>query len=133
MLTYTARLSVEQTVTDDDIQQHVEDALDWADLSVDGSRIRVTVDKGVVTLRGTVDTPPEKLTAERVALRVRGVETVLNHLAVSSRAVIDHHLHQSESRREDIDYVDALFTLLRQASGAIGRGTRDRVDDEGGS
>ena len=48
-------------------------------------------------------------------------------------AVIDYHLHQSESRREDIACVDGLFTLLRLASGAIGRGTRDRADDEGGS
>lgn len=32
-------------------------------------------------------------------------------------AVIDYHLHQSESRREDIEYVDGLFTLFRQASG----------------
>ncbi len=48
-------------------------------------------------------------------------------------AVVDYHLHQPEGRREDIEYVDGLFTLLRQASGAIGRGTRDRADDEGGS
>jgi osmotically-inducible protein OsmY len=68
------------------VQRLVEDALDWADPSVDGSRIGVTVDKGVVTLRGTVDTPTEQLTAERVALRVRGVETVRNHLAISSPA-----------------------------------------------
>ena len=73
-------------MTDDDIQQYVEDALDWADLSVDGSRIRVTVDESVVTLRGDVDTPSQKLTAERVALRVRGVQAVVNDLAVSSPA-----------------------------------------------
>jgi hypothetical protein len=48
-------------------------------------------------------------------------------------AVIDYHLHQSESRREDIEYVDGLFTLLRQASGAIGRGTRGRAGDGGES
>ena len=72
-------------MTDDEIQQHVEDALDWADPSVDGSRIRVSVDEGVVTLRGTVDTAGEQLTAQRVALRVRGVESVVNHLTVSSR------------------------------------------------
>ena len=36
-------------------------------------------------------------------------------------AVIDYHLHQSEARREDIEYVDGLFTLFRRASGAIGR------------
>lgn len=73
-------------MTDDDIQRYVEDALDWAEPSVDGSRIGVTVDEGVVTLRGTVDTRLERLTAERVALLVRGVETVINQLAVSSPA-----------------------------------------------
>ena len=36
-------------------------------------------------------------------------------------AVIDYHLHQPEARREDIEYVDGLFTLLRLASGAVGR------------
>ncbi|HET9191873.1 MAG TPA: hypothetical protein VFO21_03280 [Vicinamibacterales bacterium] len=34
-------------------------------------------------------------------------------------AVIDYHLHQPEARREDIEYVDGLFTLLRLASGAV--------------
>jgi hypothetical protein len=32
---------------------------------------------------------------------------------------------------DNIEYVDGWFTLLRQASGAIGRGTRGRGDDEG--
>jgi hypothetical protein len=36
-------------------------------------------------------------------------------------AVIDYHLHQPEARREDIEYVDGLFTLLRLASGAVER------------
>ena len=71
-------------MSNDQIQQHVEDALDWAEPVLDGSRIDVMVDRGVVTLRGAVDTPSERLTAERVARQVRGVETVINQLAVSS-------------------------------------------------
>ena len=86
MLTYAARRSLEQIASDDQVQELVEDALDWAEPSVDGSRIAVAVDEGVVTLRGIVDTPAEKLTAERVALRVRGVDTVINQLTVSSPA-----------------------------------------------
>ena len=39
-------------------------------------------------------------------------------------AVIDYHLHQPETRREDIQYVDGLFTLLRQASDAVERAAR---------
>ena len=36
-------------------------------------------------------------------------------------AVIDYNLYQSEARREDIDYVNGIFTLFRQASATIGR------------
>jgi hypothetical protein len=43
-------------------------------------------------------------------------------------AVIDYQLHQPETRREDIGYVDGLFTLLRLASDAVERG-RERAGD----
>ena len=46
-------------------------------------------------------------------------------------AVVDYHLHQSASRREDLVYVDGLFTLLRRASGAILRDERGFADAEG--
>ena len=36
-------------------------------------------------------------------------------------AVIDYNLSQSEARREDIGYMDAMFALFRQASDTIGR------------
>jgi hypothetical protein len=36
-------------------------------------------------------------------------------------AVIDYNLYQSEARREDIEYVDGMFVLFRQASDKIGR------------
>jgi hypothetical protein len=36
-------------------------------------------------------------------------------------AVIDHNLRQSDARREEIEYVDRLMTLFRQASDIIGR------------
>src|SRR5512133_2544187 len=69
-------------LTDAEVQQHVEDALDWADPAVDASRIGVTVDAGVVTLRGGVESGSERVTAERVALFVRGVKRVINDIAV---------------------------------------------------
>ena len=76
-------------MTDDQIQRHIEDALDWADPAVDGSRIGVTVAGGVVTLRGGVDTRLEKTTAERIALRVHGVNAVVNDLAVGPVAGLE--------------------------------------------
>ena len=35
-------------------------------------------------------------------------------------AVIDHNLHQSDARREAIEYVGGLMTLFRQASDTTG-------------
>jgi hypothetical protein len=86
---YTARRFLEQTVSDDQVQRHVEDALDWADPAVDGSRIGVTVAGGLVTLRGGVDTRLERTTAERIAMRVRGVNAVVNDLAVGPVAEVE--------------------------------------------
>ena len=39
-------------------------------------------------------------------------------------AVIDHNLHQSDARREDIEYVHGLMTLFRQASDTIASGAK---------
>jgi hypothetical protein len=39
-------------------------------------------------------------------------------------AVIDHNLHQSDARREDIECMHGLMTLFRQASDTIGREAR---------
>jgi osmotically-inducible protein OsmY len=54
---------------DKDLKQHVENALDW-EPSVDAADGGVSVDDGVVTLRGNVPSYAEKLTAERIVLRV---------------------------------------------------------------
>jgi osmotically-inducible protein OsmY len=68
-------------MTDKDLQQHVRNALDW-EPSVDVADVGVTVDDGVVTLRGDVRSYSEKTTAERVALGVYGVKAVANDLVV---------------------------------------------------
>jgi osmotically-inducible protein OsmY len=68
-------------MTDKDLQQHVQNALDW-EPSVDAKDIGVSVDQGVATLRGNVRSYAEKLTAARVALRVYGVKALANDLVV---------------------------------------------------
>jgi osmotically-inducible protein OsmY len=69
------------TMTDRDLQQHVQDALDW-DPSIDAADIGVSVEGGVVTLRGDVKTYSERAAAERVALAVYGVKAVANDVNV---------------------------------------------------
>lgn len=68
-------------MTDRDLQEHVQNALDW-EPSIDAADIGVSVDNNVVTLRGDVKTYSEKTTAERVALAVYGVRAVANDINV---------------------------------------------------
>jgi osmotically-inducible protein OsmY len=68
-------------MTDRQLQENVQAALDW-EPSVDVAGVGVTVEKGVVTLRGDIKTYAEKATAERAALGVYGVKAVANDLNV---------------------------------------------------
>jgi osmotically-inducible protein OsmY len=72
---------LEEIMIDKDLKQHVEDALDW-EPSVDAKDIGVSVDEGVVTLRGNVASYAAKIAAERVTLRLYGVKAVANDLVV---------------------------------------------------
>jgi osmotically-inducible protein OsmY len=65
---------------DADLRQDVQSALERDALDAVG--IAVAVDGGVVTLRGDVRTRFEKHDAERIALRVFGVDAVANELVV---------------------------------------------------
>ena len=80
-------------MTDKDLKQHVQNALDY-EPGVDASDIGVSVDDGVVTLRGNVTSYREKIAAERVALRVFGVKALANDLAV--RLVSDYQKTDTE-------------------------------------
>ena len=71
-------------MTDRELQEHVQKALDW-EPSVDAADIGVTVEGSVVTLRGDVTTYSERSAAERVAFRVYGVRAVANDINVRLR------------------------------------------------
>jgi osmotically-inducible protein OsmY len=76
-------------MTDGELLEQVEDALDW-EPSIDVSDIDLTVDGGVVTLRGDVGTYAEKQAAERVVLSVYGVGGVANDLKVRLGRKFEH-------------------------------------------
>ena len=90
-------------MTDNDLKQHVQSALDW-EPSLDAKDIGISVDEAVVTLRGNVASYAEKVTAERVALRVYGVKAVANDLAV--------HL-VSAFERTDTEIAQAAVAALK--------------------
>jgi osmotically-inducible protein OsmY len=90
-------------MTDRDLQQHVQSALDW-EPSVESSDVGVIVDNGIVTLRGDVQSFAEKVAAERVALRLYGVRAVANDLNVRI---------PSAAERTDSDIAQAALNALR--------------------
>jgi osmotically-inducible protein OsmY len=90
-------------MTDRDLQENVQKALDW-EPSVDAAEIGVSVDNGVVTLRGDVKTYAEKSAAERVALKVYRVNAVANDLNVQLR---DGHA------KTDTEIAQAVLSGLR--------------------
>ena len=90
-------------MTNKDLKQHVENALDW-EPSVDAADIGVSADDGVVTLRGTVRSYSEKSTAERVVLHVYGVKAIANDLVVRLA---------SGAERTDTDIAHAAVSALK--------------------
>ena len=89
-------------MTDKELKQHVQNALDW-EPGLDAKDIGISVETGVITLRGNVSSYAEKMTAERVTLRVYGVKAVANDLAV--------HLPH-EFVRTDTDIAQAVVSAL---------------------
>jgi osmotically-inducible protein OsmY len=88
------------------LERHVTDEL-WWDPKIDSGAIAVSVDDGIVTLRGTVGSFRQKREAKRAAERVYGVRNVNNKLDV--RILAEH-------RREDVEIRgDALQALMLDA------------------
>ena len=90
-------------MTDQELKQHVENALEW-EPSVNTSDVGVAVEDGVVTLRGNVRSYAEKGAAERVALRVYGVKAVADDLNVRLL---------SGYERSDTDIAQAAVAALK--------------------
>jgi osmotically-inducible protein OsmY len=90
-------------MTDKELKQHVQNALDW-EPSLDASDIGVSVDEAVATLRGNVASYAEKVAAERAALRVYGVKAVANDLAVHLASVFE---------RTDTEIAQAAVAALK--------------------
>jgi len=68
--------------TDKDVQDRVEQELDWARQVDDAANIGVAVHQGVVSLSGEVSSYSEKVAAAKAALRTRGVTAVANDIVV---------------------------------------------------
>jgi osmotically-inducible protein OsmY len=88
-------------VSDTELRREVERELEW-EPSLDERRIGVSVDGGIVTLTGEVNSYAERWKAERTVERVKGVRGVANELSV----------HTSVDRT-DTDIAKAAADALR--------------------
>ncbi len=88
--------------TDLQLREDVEQELLW-EPSVSATEIGVIVDKGIVTLTGSVDTYPKKWEAQKAALRVSGVKAVANEIEVKLT---------TSSRRADEEIARAASNAL---------------------
>jgi osmotically-inducible protein OsmY len=79
------RLHGEHYRADDKIAKRALSALAW-DATVPHENIKVTVQKGVVTLTGEVDWQYQKNAAEGAVFRLLGVIAVINCIAIKPRA-----------------------------------------------
>ena len=98
-------------MSDKELRGAVEQALDWEPI-VNAKGIGVSVEDGVVTLNGHVDSYPEKREAEKVAGMVRGVKAIVCELKVALPS--RHERSDEEIARAAVNAI-AWNTLLRNS------------------
>jgi osmotically-inducible protein OsmY len=94
------RVMPQRIKSDAEIQRQVLDELKW-DSRINEAEVGVVVDRGTVTLTGTVDCYAKKLVAQEAAHLVRGVLDVANDIQVrtsGSPALADTALAQAVRR-----------------------------------
>src|SRR5437868_1880199 len=115
------RLATERT--DADIAAAATRALEW-DAAVPADKIKVTVSKGWVTLKGEVEWQYQKQEAERAVRRLTGVKGVTNLIVVKpSTSVQDLKRKIEEALVRDVKIDADRIRVEVEGSKAILRGT----------
>jgi osmotically-inducible protein OsmY len=77
-------MTTKTALADTELKEAVTAELDWLPY-LNSANIGVAVNDGAVMLSGEVDSYPEKIEAERAALRVRGVTAIAEELTVRGK------------------------------------------------
>lgn len=78
------RFASDPKTSDAEIAERILSMIEW-DVSLAADKIKVKVEKGWVTLTGTVDWNFQRDAARRAASRITGVKSVLNNIAVTHK------------------------------------------------
>jgi len=127
-----------KTPTDPEIKSQAENTLLWNE-DIDSTGVEVSINQGVVTLNGTVDSYWKKWLAERIVYRNFGVLSVENHLTiVPTQSILDQDIAEDiEHALKRNFYVDAeevsvkvdrgVVTLMGEVSTTIARNQAEDV------
>jgi osmotically-inducible protein OsmY len=98
--------------SDEDIGKRALQQLFW-DVSVPGDKLKVKVEKGLVTLTGNVDWYYQKQNAEANVRRLEGVTGVINNIAIKPTVIasdVRNKIVAAFGRNAEIDADDVVVT-----------------------
>ena len=99
------RLPSSSERTDEDIAKAASNALDWTS-GIPRDKIKVTVDKGWVTLKGAVDWQYQRTAAEDAVRYLWGVKGVINLIEVQpgvNKTVVKQKIEEALKRDAELD------------------------------
>jgi osmotically-inducible protein OsmY len=91
--------------TDEDIARAAANALDWTS-GIPRDQIKVTVDKGWITLKGAVDWEYQRAAAEDAVKHLEGVKGIINLIEVrpsASKTVLKKSIEEALKRHAEIE------------------------------
>ena len=104
--------------SDADIARAAENALDW-DTSVPEDRIKVSVEKGFLTLEGEVDWEFQRSAAERAVLYLTGVQGVNNEITIKPKVAPTDIKGKIEAALERNALLDAQLIKVQADGGKV--------------
>jgi osmotically-inducible protein OsmY len=90
---------------DQTLRQLIIDELDY-EPSIDAANIGVAVEKGVVTLAGHVASYAEKIAAERIVKRIKGVKAIAQEIEVR---------YPDQAKRSDDEIAQRALNILKRS------------------
>lgn len=109
-----------ETPIDDQILDAVKNILTWSPY-IDSSKIKISVDGGLVTLEGSVDTYWKKMRAENIVFDIKGVNQVSNKLSiVPTKDFVDEQIANSIVSAIDRNLnIDAEIVDIKVENGIV--------------
>lgn len=96
---------------DNQTMDGVQSRLDRAKVNQHGD-VQVTVDRGIATLTGSVDSLKVKMDAEKAARKTKGVTQVVDNIRVQAQGVDDQQILSQARREINLYYAYGMFDYV---------------------